>query len=181
MKQRVFDILPHLLLDSVLQVYSDVVSKIPMKQELKQWRNKFRNQFSLVNRYNFSKHHDTDKIIDLMDELNTVINNELTLITVQLMKPLESLDFKYQTNIVALYKCYLITLTANMIVYSKEKKMDVWLDSLSKCAYKLCNLYVSTITDITVNPNNDEYLVSLINSLIEKSITWSYSKGEVDL
>ena len=75
-------VMPYIMMDSVYQIYKEEIQPLPLKNQLKQYRNKWEKNYKYFNHEFFSvfTQDEAVDITDMMDEFEEFIANDLMVV-----------------------------------------------------------------------------------------------------
>lgn len=167
-------VMPYIMMDSVYQIYKEEIQPLPLKNQLKQYRNKWEKNYKYFNHEFFSvfTQDEAVDITDMMDEFEEFIANDLMVVRSTVMNIFGDDEFEMKKTIGACSLCNIITQSAQILwsmVYRDFKgraTKNPYLSAIEKSTHDFMNAYY--VCDKVIDLNASKTLKNSVDSLCYK-------------
>lgn len=178
-KDNYFPLLPFLLADLQNQMYSDYIEPLHNKHLMKKYSKDWRDNYNKVNHMLFSclNENESYEVCEVMDNLSSLVANDLTMMRIQTMNILKEYDTIHQEVVASGVVANAVAQMAMLIFrrYYSDSTIayaNNYFEAMVKWSYEYYVAYAKQ-HGMTFNLSNQDQLMQIIQIMIKKIFNYS--------
>lgn len=173
-------LLPFLVIDVMQQIFYKEINVLPFKHELNHARKAISKEYKEFNSlfWKIFNQEETDRIIDIMDEFTSAVEDSITIARVQIMNEMKDMSTEQQKICSAMDMCNILSKLANIFwqnifgAVAHMKSGDKHITGIEHYTKKLFTGYFSTNSSLIVNQNDNQAIVDSVNNITRKMVAF---------